>query len=250
MTTTALASAHDATPWYFRWRIALFFAIYGASAALDYVLAPIAPFPRLVGVLSLPREALEGSTAPVAEHFPAILLPVALCIVGAAIRVWGTSYLSGSVMSDESLHADRLIVKGPFRYVRNPLYLGNMLFSLAFGLIFAPPALVVVVILSLALCLALIRGEESALARTHPDAFRAYAARVPRLLPRLTPVTDLASADARPDWWNGIASEAWLFGLFGGGILSTIDWRLGWTIWGLGVVALVALRVVSRRRPS
>jgi len=42
------------------------------------------------------------------------------------------AYLHSSVVHDSQLHSDRLVADGPYRRVRNPLYLGNIL--LAFGL--------------------------------------------------------------------------------------------------------------------
>ncbi len=48
---------------------------------------------------------------------------VVLAVVGAALRFWGTAYLGRSVVF-EAMQAGEVVAAGPYRYVRNPLYLG------------------------------------------------------------------------------------------------------------------------------
>ena len=56
------------------------------------------------------------------------------CVAAAAVRTWGTAYLNSEVMVDSRLHTSRLVADGPYRYVRNPLYFGNILLAIGFGL--------------------------------------------------------------------------------------------------------------------
>ncbi len=101
--------------------------------------------------------------------------------------VWLRAYASGYVRKNA-----KLATTGPYAHTRNPLYLGSMM--IAFG--FAVAARSWIVLIALAVLFAVIylptiRSEEEFL-RGHFAGFEAYAARVPRLLPRLTP----AASDA------------------------------------------------------
>lgn len=83
---------------------------------------------------------------------------------------------------------DVLAVSGPYRFTRNPLYLGSTLLGL--GLVVAADRWILAVLAALTLVLVylpVIRTEEQFLAGRFGAEFEAYAARVPRLLPRLWP---------------------------------------------------------------
>jgi protein-S-isoprenylcysteine O-methyltransferase Ste14 len=82
-----------------------------------------------------------------------------------------------------------LVVAGPYRYVRNPMYVGNLsiVFSaaLAFGSL---GALLYAVLLSLLTRVYVTRVEERALEARYGEAYRRYRDRVPRWVPwRLGP---------------------------------------------------------------
>jgi len=96
--------------------------------------------------------------------------------------LWLRGYAAGYVKKNAELTRT-----GPYAYTRNPLYLGSM--GIAFGFAVATaqwPLGVLLVAMLLAIYLPTILSEEAFLRSTFPT-FDAYAARVPRLLPRLTP---------------------------------------------------------------
>jgi protein-S-isoprenylcysteine O-methyltransferase Ste14 len=97
--------------------------------------------------------------------------------------IWLRAYASGYVKKNAEL-----TVTGPYAYTRNPLYLGSMM--IAFGFAVASRSIVIVILLALlfaVIYVPVIRSEEAFL-RNAFDGFDAYAASVPRLLPRLRPV--------------------------------------------------------------
>ncbi len=92
-------------------------------------------------------------------------------------------YASGYVKKNAEL-----TVTGPYAHTRNPLYLGSMM--IAFGFAVAARSVwiaVVLIVLFSAIYIPVIRGEEEYLRSAFP-LFDAYAARVPRLIPRITSV--------------------------------------------------------------
>ena len=79
-----------------------------------------------------------------------------------------------------------LTTTGPYAYTRNPLYLGSMLIAFGFGAAAGSWILLLTLaVVFAAIYIPTIQGEEKYL-RAHFRAFDAYAARVPRLLPRLS----------------------------------------------------------------
>ncbi len=108
-------------------------------------------------------------------------LTLAMSLVLVAPGLWLRGYASGYVKKNTELTCT-----GPYAYTRNPLYLGSMM--IAFGFAAASgrwPLLIALAVLFLAIYLPTIRSEEQFLRSAFPD-FDDYAARVPRLLPRLT----------------------------------------------------------------
>jgi len=98
--------------------------------------------------------------------------------------LWLRGYAAGYVRKNSEL-----TTTGPYAYTRNPLYLGSM--AIAFGFAAASGRWIIFIalaVLFLAIYLPTILSEEEFL-RGHFAGFDAYAARVPRLLPRLTPAS-------------------------------------------------------------
>jgi protein-S-isoprenylcysteine O-methyltransferase Ste14 len=105
---------------------------------------------------------------------------MALSLILVVPGVWLRAYASGYVKKNAEL-----TMTGPYAYTRNPLYLGSML--IAFGFALASRSIWIAVLLAALFAMIyipVIQSEEAFL-RSKFDSFDAYAARVPRLLPRL-----------------------------------------------------------------
>jgi protein-S-isoprenylcysteine O-methyltransferase Ste14 len=130
-------------------------------------------------------------------------------LAAALVRTWGSAYLGREVVHGASLHSEALRADGPYRHVRNPLYLGNVLMAFAMAL-FAPrigcPILVIGIWL---FCYRLIGREEAALEARQGEAYRAFERAVPRLWPSLR--ARIPATGDRPDWINGLAAEAFFW---------------------------------------
>jgi protein-S-isoprenylcysteine O-methyltransferase Ste14 len=108
-------------------------------------------------------------------------LTLALSLLLVAPGLWLRGYAAGYVRKNAEL-----TTTGPYAHTRNPLYLGSMLIAFGFGA--AAGSWILLALLTglfAAIYIPTIQGEEEYL-RAHFAGFDEYAARVPRLLPRVT----------------------------------------------------------------
>jgi len=109
---------------------------------------------------------------------------VALVVLGVRILVWGRRTLvAGGTNVDPSLPSTAVVTSGPYRFSRNPLYLGLAIVYLGLTLVF--DALWGIVLLALALIvmhLGVIQREERYLERKFGDGYRQYRTAVRRYL--------------------------------------------------------------------
>lgn len=104
--------------------------------------------------------------------------------LGFLVRLWATFHFYTHRMRVLSLEPQaKLITSGPYRYSRNPLYLGGNVF-IFFGaaLLLGSPTALVATALHLPLMDRFIRREERQLERTFGDEWRSYKSRVRRWL--------------------------------------------------------------------
>jgi protein-S-isoprenylcysteine O-methyltransferase Ste14 len=106
-----------------------------------------------------------------------LLLFGAFALAGLGIRAWA----SGHLKKDKEL-----AVSGPYRFTRNPLYLGNLLLGagLAAGA-WSWPALVVFAVYFLLFYSATIARERRRMKELFPDGYADYKRSVPLLFPSL-----------------------------------------------------------------
>ncbi len=130
-------------------------------------------------------------------------------VLAAAVRTWGTAYLDPEVMMAARVQTARLVADGPYRYVRNPLYFGNILLAIGFGVMTSRIGCPILIVGMLVFVYRLILREEAGLAASQGDAYRAYCAVVPRLLPALHP--QVPSAGGMPNWADGFLGEAFIW---------------------------------------
>jgi protein-S-isoprenylcysteine O-methyltransferase Ste14 len=146
---------------------------------------------RLGGWLFGHRTSLPGPVALVIVMLPGsksaspflVGAGVAITVVGELIRLWGVHHI-GAISRTRSERLGPLVASGPFALVRNPLYVGNILlwvgFAIAARMLWLAP--IILVLLSLQYH-AIVRWEETLLESRLGQAYREYAARVPRWIP-------------------------------------------------------------------
>jgi len=109
--------------------------------------------------------------------------------------------LAGTVMAD-----------GPYRYVRNPLYLGVWCMVAALAFLMPVSGALFTMTLITVFLLRLILGEEAFLTARLGEPYLNYLHAVPRLIPRLR--TTLRPTGNQPHWLRAIASELTPIGVF------------------------------------
>lgn len=159
-------------------------------------------FRRRGSLLALPAVALIVFGRPSARS---VAFGVPIAFAGEALRCWAVGY-SGVTTRADHVTAPRLVTAGPYAYVRNPLYLGNLITALGFTLAFTGAvAFARRAILTfgglgamLAVYAAIVPLEEVYLRQTFGEDFETYVTRVPRLVPRLSAAQPaIGSYDAR-----------------------------------------------------
>jgi hypothetical protein len=115
----------------------------------------------------------------------------------AAPGIWLRAIAAGHVKKNTEL-----TMTGPYAYTRNPLYLGSVIIALGFA-VAARNIWIAAIILLLffAIYLPVIRSEETFLRGTFPE-FADYAARVPRLFPRMRAEPGTAQRNFSPDLYR------------------------------------------------
>jgi protein-S-isoprenylcysteine O-methyltransferase Ste14 len=168
-------------------------------------------------VIALARWVFKGSDpnldSPAARHFiqEFFVLSGLLVAAAAGIRTWAGAYLRAEVVFDNNVHSDRLVADGPYRHVRNPLYLGNILLAIGIAALASRLGAVVLILGNLIIVLRLIGREEAALIEGQGDNYRAFLAAVPRLWPSVRP--RLPASGMPPRWAQAFLGEGHLWAL-------------------------------------
>ncbi len=143
---------------------------------------------QVVGIFFLLLLTVVGRPASMG----AVLLGGLLSVVGIAIRFWA----GGHVRKDKEL-----ATTGPYAYVRNPLYVGNVLIALGFCFLsgYGWPFLVFAALYAW-LYIPTLRKEERTLEKLFGDEFRRYKREVRAMLPRWTPYRTGAAPWSGAQW--------------------------------------------------
>jgi protein-S-isoprenylcysteine O-methyltransferase Ste14 len=173
--------------------------------------AGFGPHVALLEWLAL-RMSRMGLTA-FSDAVPTAIAVAALCAaLGAVLRVWGTAYLGSGTVHSLEMRAGAVVASGPYRYLRNPLYLGLWFMVAALAFLMPPSGALFAMALITFFQLRLILGEEAFLTQRIGDSYLAYKRAVPRLVPRLRGAP--AAAGEKPQWLRAFLTELTPIGVF------------------------------------
>ena len=124
---------------------------------------------------------------------PLIYYGFLLLVVGELFRIWVVRYAGGRTRTTK-VGAPSLCTGGPFAYVRNPIYIGNII--LYSGVVLIAGGSIVWYMLCITLIFFIIQYslivslEQETLKKMFGKEYLIYCKNVPALLPRLTPWKD------------------------------------------------------------
>jgi protein-S-isoprenylcysteine O-methyltransferase Ste14 len=175
------------------------------------------------------------AAAPAFSQTWAAAVAALLMLAGILFRVWGSSYLHAQTVWSPDARNDAFVVDGPFRYTRNPLYFGNVVMALGFGLLAPLRGWLFIGLACTAYVVALIRWEELAMRMRYAGAYETYMRIVPMLLPRVTPAP--ARERIIPSLHQGITAEVFSAAFFCGMLVVLLTPAWGWWIFLLLLIA-------------
>jgi protein-S-isoprenylcysteine O-methyltransferase Ste14 len=234
-----------ATDFEFRNRFWIFGLIFGVGFwlyALDHV-----------NVVQYLINVTVGENSPHADLLArsALAFAALLMLLTALLRTWATSYLQSDVMQDHDLRAERVVASGPYRHVRNPLYLGNILMAFGMGLLASLVGFLLIVVGNLIFCLRLIGLEESNLQKEQGESYVEFCRRVPRLWPSLQ--ARLPDSGLKPHWKQAFLGELFMWGFFAAvaAFAVTLKPKVLWITMAVSIILYIASSyVISWRKKS
>lgn len=158
----------------------------------------------LMGIIALPGTTLIfvpgivlwltssqlGGVDPAGPAHPAYWISLLMAAAGLLLVLW-TARLFMAVGNGTPAPWDppaKLVVIGPYRFVRNPMITGVLLILAAEAVFFGSlPLLAWMLVFFLIHAVYLLRSEEPGLQRRFGKDYQAYRANVPRWIPRLRP---------------------------------------------------------------
>ncbi len=161
-----------------------------ASRKRSVALALFAP-PWFAGIILYPAypSAIAVLSIPLPVWFRFAMLT--LIVPSIPFVLWshlalGKNWVHGLDPQTFLARTDQVLVTGgPYRYVRNPIYLGSIAFITAIALLAANWLLLVPALFLVVLVYREIPNEEAMLLERFGDKYRQYRARTPRMIPGL-----------------------------------------------------------------
>jgi protein-S-isoprenylcysteine O-methyltransferase Ste14 len=189
--------------------------------------------------LELSRTGLVSFTLAVPV---VIALSAVIAAVGAVLRVWGTAYLGTGTVNSLDMKAGGVVADGPYRYVRNPLYLGLWFMVAAMAFIMPVSGALFTIVFVSVFLIRLILAEEAFLSARVGEPYALYTHAVPRILPRLR--SSLPGAGSRAHWLRAVMAELTPIGVFVA--LAFLSWSYDSRLMGRAILIVFGVSLVVR----
>ena len=241
-----------ASPFEFRYRYALHTVLYvlGFIAPWNYWfhLDPPGPNSHVWGLLAVNLTQMGVGNIGVAFNL-LLALAIAFTVAGAWLRTWGTAYLGAGVVKSDGMHTAEastagvaIVEAGPFRHLRNPLYVGTFLHTLALSLLMPRSGAIFTIVIIGLLQVRLILAEEPFLESQLGAAYVAYKTLVPRIWPSLRP--RIAAAALTPRWGQAVLGEIYMWSV--AACFAALGWRYNAMLLIQGVIVSLGIGMLVR----
>ena len=189
--------------------------------------------------LQLGRTGLVSFTVAV----PVVIsVSALLAAVGAALRILGTAYLGTGTVNSLDMKAGGVMADGPYRYLRNPLYLGLWFMVAAMAFIMPVTGALLSLVLISVFLMRLILAEEAFLSEQIGEPYKLYVRAVPRIVPRFG--TSLPRAGSRAHWLKAVLAELTPIGVFMS--LAFLSWSYDSRLMGRAILIFFGASLVVR----
>ena len=180
---------------------------------------------------------------PFTTATPVVIITGALiAAIAVALRVSGAAYLGPGTVSHPEMQAGAVVADGPYRFVRNPLYLGVWFMVVALAFMMPPTGAVLAIVLIAIFLFRLILAEESFLTAKLGEPYKEYLSAVPRLIPRLR--TSLPAGVNKPHWTRALLSELTPIGVFV--TLAFLSWSYDHTLMMRSILVFFGTSLIAR----
>jgi len=169
-------------------------------------------------------------------------LGVVFAFAGAGLRTWGTAYMGAGVVNSGAMHGGDVVADGPYRHVRNPLYLGTWLHTFMLVLLMEPAGAIFTIVTIGWFQLRLIGSEEYFLTGKLGEAYVSYCARVPRLLPSLT--ARVPASGSKPRWGLAVLAELYFIGAAVS--FAVVAWRFNLELLSQCILGALGVGIVAK----
>lgn len=118
-----------------------------------------------------------------------LILGLIIAGFGEFMRLWGVSWAGSETRTTGTVGGTYLIISGPFGYLRNPLYFGNIFLYLGIGVMSYAlfPYLQIVAFIFFAFQYHyIVKEEEGYLVKAFGSEYENYTRNVPRFIPRIS----------------------------------------------------------------
>ena len=227
-----------------RMLINMIIIVFGFNAPGSPAWSAITGTPRQVSLIEwLPLELSRAGLVSFTAAVPAVVVLASILAAFAAVmRVWGSAWLGPTIVINSQMKADAVTAGGPYRYVRNPLYIGVWCMVAALAFLMTPIGALVTMLLITFFQFRLILGEEAFHAGQIGQPYQDYLRAVPRLIPRLR--TTLPPSTAKPQWIRAFLTELTPIGVFIA--IAVVSWRFDHMLMVRTILVVFGVSLVAR----
>ena len=147
-----------------------------------------------------------------------MLVGFAIALIGEFFRLWGVSHAGSETRTTDGVGGTFLVVSGAFAYVRNPLYVGNMLMYFGIGIMswaLFPYLQIIALVFFFWQYTVIIKEEEGFLRSKYGKSYEEYCAAVPKLIPSFLKYKNPGLEQPEYQLRKGLRSERRTFQAFG-----------------------------------